>query len=119
MNLYSPLPLEKDALEDICILSTGLHLFSGKEIVSQGLLEDRRHFHCGSYRASLLCIPLSQHNWPVCLKRSQGCLGASLWGSCPVPNTHLSLNQLLTDIGVGVNNGLQLYVFNLMGMFTC
>lgn len=49
------LPLEKDASEDICILSVALLLFSGRQIESQGLLEDRRHFHCGSYHASLLC----------------------------------------------------------------
>ena len=89
-----------------------------------------------------LCyVPLSQHNRPFCLKSSQKCpvvclcrCTICLWWSfafyfdilppsgalalSPVP-TLLSLSQLLTDIGVGVNNGVQLFVLNLMGMFTC
>lgn len=45
-----------------------------------------------------------------------------LLGLLPSPQhlpCFLSLNELLTDVGVGVSDGLQLYVFNLMGMFTC
>lgn len=67
------LPLEKDASEDICILNAALLFVSGRQIESQGWLEDRQHFHCGSYHASLLYAPLSPRNWPFCLESSQDC----------------------------------------------
>lgn len=82
-------------------------------------------------------------NRPFCLKSRQECPEACLcsWTVClsallppalisyhllgalalspALKLLSLSLNKLLTDIHVGVNNRLQLYVFSLMGIFTC
>lgn len=85
------LPLEKDASEDICILSVVLLLFSERQIESQGLLEDRQNCWQTSTVDLImpLCyVPLSQHNQPFCLKSSQKCpvvclcrCAISLWWS--------------------------------------